>query len=603
MWTLESPFAAELPAAELPAAELPAAEGPDWETVAYETLLPEPAGVGVLRCRRFAGDPDLAAVLAGRLRLAAPGASPLPTPVHSQGTAVRRVQEALIAAGYRLPAAGADGVFGPETGQAVRRFKQDRRITPADPVVGPATLRALDGACAGGDPGCLVRTRVAVVGAGFAGLMAAWSLASGGMRVTLYEAAGRIGGRVRTDRTIAPGKVVEAGAELIGKNHPTTLLLMRRFGLRTEKVTKDADYTKRGLAYRIRLGDTDLTKAERDAIDAKLLEVWAVIAGEAAAVDALRPWTAPNAAALDAMSLAQRLDRPDLFGPGPSNARRYFEFVAENDQCAPTTRQSYLGYLSAVRAHALLGNPTAYWTHTETDRCKGGNDQIATHLARGVPDLRLNTAVTAIEIGTGSVRVEHGSATDEVDYVVLATSPQVWPTVRAPAPFRPADYRLSDGPAVKYLSVFEAPFWEKQKLAPSALWDRLGSVWDGTDNQGGGGKHCLSVYSGGGLVLDPARYATRLASFYPGYADSPKRMSLVDWPNERWVRTGYTVPAPGEVTTISKRLSAPFAGRLFFAGEHASPGYFGYMEGALLSGVLAAYRVTFAARAGCAPAR
>jgi monoamine oxidase len=55
--------------------------------------------------------------------------------------------------------------------------------------------------------------------------------------------------------------------------------------------------------------------------------------------------------------------------------------------------------------------------------------------------------------------------------------------------------------------------------------------------------------------------------------------------------TGYSVPAPGEVTTIGRTLADPFGDRLFFAGEQACPGFFGYMEGALLSGVTAGRRI------------
>ena len=593
---------------------LPTTAGLDGETVAYEPLLPgTPAldqgyeatqtvrGAGPLRCPRFTGDTDLLAVLQGRLRLAAPGTSPYPAPVRSQGAAVRKVQEALVAAGYPLPRGGADGKFGAETGCAVGRFKRAHRIEPADPVVGPATLRALDDACAGRDTGCLGGIRVAVIGAGFAGLMAAWSLESGGTNVTVFEASGRIGGRVRTDRALARGKVVEAGAELVGENHPTCITLAREFGLSLVKVSKDKDYETRGLRYRVRLGNTDLSDAELRVIDRELHQAWTIIAREAASVDALRPWRSPDAAALDAFTLSQRLDRSDLFGPASGNARRYFELIAENDQCAPVDQQSYLGYLAAVKAHALPGDPLAYWTRTETHRCKGGNDQLGAHLAKGLRDLRLNTPVTWVEIGSRSVRVGFGTAGlhEDFDYVVLATAPKVWPKIRAPTPFRPDDYTMATGPAVKFLSAVKRPFWEDRKLAPSALWDQLGSVWEGTDKQPGGAAHCLSVYSGGGLVLDPQRYQDRLEDLYPGYRSAPKITSFVDWPNEPWVMAGYSVPAPGQVTTIAKNLSSPFADRLYFAGEQASPGYFGYMEGALTSGVLAAYRIAAAAQLAC----
>ncbi|MDT5355395.1 MAG: hypothetical protein QOJ56_3927, partial [Mycobacterium sp.] len=103
----------------------------------------EPASVS-LRSRRFSGDGDLAAVSAGRLRLGAPGTAPVPAPVLSSGPAVAKVQQALIDVGFPLPQFGADGTFAGETGVAVSKFKTSRNIHPADPVVGRATITALD---------------------------------------------------------------------------------------------------------------------------------------------------------------------------------------------------------------------------------------------------------------------------------------------------------------------------------------------------------------------------------------------------------------------------------------------------------------------------
>jgi monoamine oxidase len=54
------------------------------------------------------------------------------------------------------------------------------------------------------------------------------------------------------------------------------------------------------------------------------------------------------------------------------------------------------------------------------------------------------------------------------------------------------------------------------------------------------------------------------------------------WPNEPYTRASYAALAPGEVTTHWKTLFEP-AGRLFFAGEHATP-IQGFMEGAVESG-------------------
>ena len=76
---------------------------------------------------------------------------------------------------------------------------------------------------------------VIVIGAGFAGLACADTLAHGGMNVVLLEATGRAGGRVMTDRKFIPGDAVELGGEWIGTNHPTWLAFAQEFNLRLEE--------------------------------------------------------------------------------------------------------------------------------------------------------------------------------------------------------------------------------------------------------------------------------------------------------------------------------------------------------------------------------
>ena len=56
--------------------------------------------------------------------------------------------------------------------------------------------------------------KILVIGAGIAGLSAAWHLREAGIAATVLEARDRIGGRVWTDRDFA-GFPVEFGAELI----------------------------------------------------------------------------------------------------------------------------------------------------------------------------------------------------------------------------------------------------------------------------------------------------------------------------------------------------------------------------------------------------
>jgi len=81
-----------------------------------------------------------------------------------------------------------------------------------------------------------------------------------------------------------------------------------------------------------------------------------------------------------------------------------------------------------------------------------------------------------------------------------------------------------------------------------------------------------------------------LNRFYPGFTDAFVTDRLMDWPADPLTQAAYSCPAPGQVTTIGPLLRSGI-GRLHFAGEHCSSGFFGYMEGALDSGVAAAGRI------------
>src|SRR3990170_1913285 len=73
--------------------------------------------------------------------------------------------------------------------------------------------------------------RVVVIGAGLAGLVAAYELIRQGHEVVVIEAQNRVGGRVHTLRTFAPGLYAEAGAMRIPRAHALTLAYCEEFGL------------------------------------------------------------------------------------------------------------------------------------------------------------------------------------------------------------------------------------------------------------------------------------------------------------------------------------------------------------------------------------
>ncbi len=90
---------------------------------------------------RFAGDPVLEACLDGERTLRQ----------GSSGEAVAKIQQALIDAGFPLPQFGTDGSFGTETKNALKDFQRASSLVD-DGILGPATMSALDGLYAMGDP-------------------------------------------------------------------------------------------------------------------------------------------------------------------------------------------------------------------------------------------------------------------------------------------------------------------------------------------------------------------------------------------------------------------------------------------------------------------
>ena len=85
---------------------------------------------------RFKGDPDLEACFDGEKIIRA----------GSKGEFVRKIQRALMDAGFDLPKFGADSIFGPETKAAVREFQRQSGLQASelDGEVGPNTMSRLD---------------------------------------------------------------------------------------------------------------------------------------------------------------------------------------------------------------------------------------------------------------------------------------------------------------------------------------------------------------------------------------------------------------------------------------------------------------------------
>jgi monoamine oxidase len=431
-----------------------------------------------------------------------------------------------------------------------------------------------------------------IVGAGFAGLSCGFQLGTAGAHVTLIEARDRVGGRVRSFHDFIDGRVVEGGGELVGSNHPMWMAYGKQFGLKFSDVTELEDDRAPIILDGKRYGGKELV-ALWEGLQAALENM----VGDARKVNLEEPWKTPDASRLDAASVAGMFASWKL----DDTARKGALTLLSNDHASWPERESYLSAISTVAG----GGYERYWTESETLRCSGGNQQLAFRLAEaiGAEHIQLNAPVSRIRLTDSGVAVQRADGgLVEGDLVVLTTPPPAWKHFEID-PVLPAGYQPFTGPAVKFLSRVSRPFWRQDGLQALSLTDTpVGETWESTDGQQVSDNQTsgITVFSGGKAAqacLDmapddrPAKLGSYLNALYPGYSSHVEKTMFMGWPEEKWTLCGYSTPTVGQVTTIYPNLAAGFRDRLFFAGEHTSLLFTGYMEGGLNSGARLAQKL------------
>lgn len=441
--------------------------------------------------------------------------------------------------------------------------------------------------------------RVVVIGGGFAGLACAYELKSAGYDVRVVEARNRIGGRVLSanaanEREFAKGRNVEFGGELIGSNHPAWVGYAKTFGLELQDVTDDESAVMPIVLDRRRLTESEAAQVWEESQQA-LSQMNAL----ATNVSEDHPWRTPNAEQLDASNVQQWIDSVQA----SDLTKRLMRATLAGDNGQDTSRQSLLGQLVAVKGGGL----EKYWTESEVYRCKGGNDQLATMLARAIGAERIVTGVYLRTVWRTDGRIIVDVSDDrqfECDDVVLATPPTTWNKLTC-SPALPSEMMPQVGMAAKHFSIVKERFWEKATPTLSQYGvdeEFISSTWDATDGQGAGGEGAagavLAAFQGGPACravssMDRQRreatMAKALEGLFPGYRAQVEKTTYMNWPSEPYALCGYSFPAPGQVTRVGPLMDqAHMEGHLFLAGEHTCYKFVGYMEGALQSGIRAA---------------
>jgi len=185
--------------------------------------------------------------------------------------------------------------YGPRISGAERqrRVKDKLALQPTPPTIrSPTALRAL----------AVRRPKVAIIGGGFAGLMAASELVAH-CEVTLFEARDRFGGRVLSKKK--PSGIVEAGGELIGYNHPLWLKYAKRFELGLSVITSDTNFDALELDMPVFLDGHKLSDGQMKLVYHEMDDAFGKLSRWAGRVKPDKPWRAKGARKLDARTIAE----------------------------------------------------------------------------------------------------------------------------------------------------------------------------------------------------------------------------------------------------------------------------------------------------------
>lgn len=446
------------------------------------------------------------------------------------------------------------------------------------------------------------RKKILVLGAGIAGLVAAYELKKQGHDLTILEARNRPGGRIHTLREpFAPGLYAEAGAMRIPLSHVLPLHYVREFGLELAPFTGENDQTYYFLQNRkLRIAEAKARPAcipyefaEREGVGS-VQQMWRQTIRPIAEKIRTKPGPAWQELheKYDSLSLRQFLEKQSW----SEEAMELFGLLENHES------EMDISILEILRE--------------ELDNCfcdlyqiKGGMDRLPHALYRHLNgQVRFGAVVRAIgQDADGVTAVYHtpaGKFTVRADYMICTIPFAVLRHIDILQPFsrekQKAIRELHYHASGKIFLQTAHRFWEEEGIYGGATITDLPirNLFYPEHGRETGRGVLLASYTWGEDALrwssltepDRVREAMELvAKIHPQMPAAFEHGVSVMWQEDPFAGGAYAFFEAGQERQLAATCSAP-EGRIFFAGEHTSQ-LRAWIQGAMDSGIQAALMV------------
>lgn len=437
-----------------------------------------------------------------------------------------------------------------------------------------------------------IEADVIVVGGGFAGIMAARELKAAGKQVALLEARTRLGGRAFS-KPIGDGQRVDLGCEFHGQDDSVSALTARSVGVASHKVYDTGHKL-------LDMEDGTIRKWKGSIPNAGAVAL-ADFGQAALRLERMRrevpqeaPWEAPHARQWDNETMWS-WTRRNIHSRG---GRALMRLLIEGGMAASPAEVSLLHVLNYSNGTGGFRATTQVTGGTLENRFVGGAHGLALKLAEPLADdTYFGAVVRRIVHSDDSVRVS-GDGFEAVGRRVVVAVPVPLSGRIEYDPILPAyrdqmTQRLTFGAAIKYLALYDEPFWRREGLTGMAISYRspIRAMLDSCPP--GGTPGILACFVTGPAAKQMSRLPEEdrratvlkeIGRLFGPRAGKPFELIEQNWMAEPFTRGCYHAYAPpGLYTEFGPALKEPI-GRIHWAGAETVPLEFGSMSGAIHSG-------------------